>query len=165
MLSFMLRMASTASVAKSHVAGLEFHILTLGWMVGSMSSPSTRSSSNSFSPGLTPVKIMSMSSPGLKPLSVIIWRARSTILTGSPMSSRNICPPSPVAAACKTNCAASEMVMKYRVISGWVTFTGPPSAICLRKVGTTEPDEPRTLPNRTALNFVPQCGWSLSVCV
>ena len=44
--------------------------------------------------------------------------------------------------------------MKNRVISGCVTVTGPPRAICRRKIGTTEPDEPSTLPNRTATNRV-----------
>ena len=44
--------------------------------------------------------------------------------------------------------------MKYRVISGWVTSTGPPLAICLRKIGMTLPDESRTLPNRTATKRV-----------
>ena len=44
--------------------------------------------------------------------------------------------------------------MKYRRTSGSVTVTGPPRAICSRKIGTTEPAEPSTLPNRTALNCV-----------
>ena len=44
--------------------------------------------------------------------------------------------------------------MKKRVISGCVTVTGPPRAIWRRKIGITEPDEPRTLPNRTATNRV-----------
>src|SRR5687767_11886079 len=35
-------------------------------------------------------------------------------------------------------------------MSGWVTVTGPPFSICLRKMGTTLPEEPRTLPKRTA---------------
>ena len=33
--------------------------------------------------------------------------------------------------------------------SGWVTVTGPPSAICSLKMPTTEPRLPRTLPKRT----------------
>ena len=45
--------------------------------------------------------------------------------------------------------------MKKRVISGCVTVTGPPRAIWRRKIGTTDPDEPRTLPKRTATNRVP----------
>ena len=31
---------------------------------------------------------------------------------------------------------------------------GPPSRICWRNLGTTEPDEPSTLPKRTMLNLV-----------
>ena len=53
-----------------------------------------------------------------------------------------------------TSCTASGIVMKKRVISGSVTVTGPPAAIWRRKIGTTEPDEPSTLPNRTAVNAV-----------
>ena len=48
-----------------------------------------------------------------------------------------------------TSCTASGIVMKKRVISGCVTVTGPPRAICRRKIGITEPDEPSTLPKRT----------------
>ena len=44
--------------------------------------------------------------------------------------------------------------MKYRVISGWVTVTGPPLAICCLNRGTTEPQLPNTLPKRTATNSV-----------
>src|SRR5213075_1870282 len=45
-------------------------------------------------------------------------------------------------------------------ISGCVTVTGPPASICLRKMGTTEPEEPRTLPKRTARKRVEggECG-------
>src|SRR5437764_10564079 len=32
---------------------------------------------------------------------------------------------------------------------GSVTVTGPPAATWRRKIGTTDPDEPNTLPNRT----------------
>ncbi len=39
--------------------------------------------------------------------------------------------------------------MKYRTMSGCVTVTGPPRAICSRKIGTTLPEESSTLPNRT----------------
>src|SRR5688572_14865653 len=35
-------------------------------------------------------------------------------------------------------------------MSGCVTVTGPPASSCLRKIGTTLPEEPRTLPKRTA---------------
>ena len=44
--------------------------------------------------------------------------------------------------------------MKKRVISACVTVTGPPRAICLRKMGITLPEEPSTLPNRTPQNLV-----------
>lgn len=44
--------------------------------------------------------------------------------------------------------------MKNRVISGCVTVTGPPWAICCSNRGTTLPLLPRTLPNRTATNSV-----------
>src|SRR3954468_5937790 len=44
-----------------------------------------------------------------------------------------------------------------------VTVTGPPSAIWRRKIGTTEPEEPRTLPKRTVANFVSgQRCWAAS---
>ena len=35
-------------------------------------------------------------------------------------------------------------------MSGWVTVTGPPLAICSRNLGITLPEEPSTLPKRTA---------------
>ncbi|GJE57965.1 hypothetical protein MPOCJGCO_0041 [Methylobacterium trifolii] len=41
-------------------------------------------------------------------------------------------------------------------MSGWVTVTGPPRAICALNTGTTEPTEPSTLPKRTAMSRV---GW------
>ena len=90
-----------------------------------------------------------------QPESRIRLRARSTILTGSPMSRTQIWPPSPMAAACSTSWQASGMVMKKRRISGWVTVTGPPAAICFLKMGMTLPLEPSTLPKRTATNLVP----------
>src|SRR6185369_1324228 len=37
-------------------------------------------------------------------------------------------------------------------MSGCVTVTGPPRAICSRKIGTTLPDESSTLPKRTVTN-------------
>ena len=46
------------------------------------------------------------------------------------------------------------MDITKRVISGSVTVTGPPAAICSRKRGSTEPREPSTLPKRTELNRV-----------
>ena len=39
-------------------------------------------------------------------------------------------------------------------MSGWVTVRGIRLDICSRKSGTTEPDDPRTLPNLTAQNDV-----------
>ena len=42
-------------------------------------------------------------------------------------------------------------------------MTGPPLSIWRRNNGTTEPAEPRTLPNRTAMNFVSPDGYSLKV--
>ncbi|MNC73399.1 hypothetical protein D3C75_1245880 [compost metagenome] len=44
--------------------------------------------------------------------------------------------------------------MKYRVILGWVTVSGPPDFICLWKSGITEPEDPSTLPKRTMVNLV-----------
>jgi hypothetical protein len=64
-------------------------------------------------------------------------------------------------------------------MSGWVTVTGPPFAICRRKVGTTEPAEFKTLPKRTATKRVVTSGrrpnvstthshrslhWPMTVC-
>ena len=80
--------------------------------------------------------------------------ARSVIFTGSPMSRTYTWPRPPIAPAWMMSCTASGIVMKNRVISGCVTVTGPPRAICLRKIGMTLPDEPRTFPNRTPQNFV-----------
>ena len=80
--------------------------------------------------------------------------AKSTILTGSPMSRISTSPLEPIAPAWITSCTASGIVMKNLVISGWVTVTGPPLAIWRRKIGITDPDEPSTLPNRTATNRV-----------
>ena len=52
------------------------------------------------------------------------------------------------------SCTASGIVMKKRVMRSSVTVTGPPRAIWRRKIGTTEPEEPRTLPKRTLTYFV-----------
>ena len=46
------------------------------------------------------------------------------------------------------------MVIKKRVISGCVTVTGPPSAICFLNRGMTLPLLPSTLPKRTATKSV-----------
>src|SRR3569832_1912270 len=40
-------------------------------------------------------------------------------------------------------------------MSGCVSVIGPPSRICCRNIGTTEPEEHNTLPKRTIANFVP----------
>ena len=40
------------------------------------------------------------------------------------------------------------------MMSGCVMVMGPPYSICRLKSGTTDPDEPRTLPNRTIENTV-----------
>ena len=81
-------------------------------------------------------------------------RARSSILTDSPMSKTKIWLPVDIVAASITRRQASGMVMKKRVISGCVTVTGPPLAICSRKRGITEPLEPRTLPKRVVTKRV-----------
>ena len=44
--------------------------------------------------------------------------------------------------------------MKKRVISGCVTVTGPPFAICCWNFGITLPALPSTLPKRTVTNCV-----------
>ena len=48
-------------------------------------------------------------------------------------------------------------------MSGWVTVTGPPSAICWRKMGTTLPRLPSTLPKRTETNGRPHAARAASV--
>ncbi len=70
--------------------------------------------------------------------------------TGSPMSSTNTSPPRAIRPASSTRPTASSMVMKKRVTSGWVTVTGPPLRNCSASTDSSEPREPRTLPNRTA---------------
>ncbi len=89
-----------------------------GCRVLAICSPESSSSSKSFSPGRSPVNTMSMSTYGRSPVSVIISSARSRIRIGSPMSRMKISPPSPIAPAWSTSCAASGIVMKYRRISG-----------------------------------------------
>jgi hypothetical protein len=81
-------------------------------------------------------------------------RARSTIFTGSPMSSTKISPPCPWRRPAARAAQASGMVMKYRFISGCVTVTGPALRDLLLKIGTTEPLEPSTLPKRTVTKRV-----------
>ena len=70
------------------------------------------------------------------------------------MSKANISPPSPKVAASSTSEQASDMSMKYRMMRGWVTRTGPPRRIWSRNMGITEPFEPSTLPNRVVMNCV-----------
>ena len=66
------------------------------------------------------------------------------------MSRMKISPPVAKPPAWMTSRDASGIVMKNRSIAGCVTVTGPPSAICLLKMGMTEPFDPSTLPNLTA---------------
>ena len=47
--------------------------------------------------------------------------------------------------------------MKYLIISGCVTVTGPPSLICFLNNGMTDPFDPKTLPNLTATYSVCDC--------
>ncbi len=98
-----------------------------------------------------------MSSSGLCPERRIRLRARSTIFTGSPMSRTKISPPFAYAPACSTRETASGMVMKYLMMSGCVTVTGPPASICFWKSGITLPLLPSTFPKRTATNSVLEC--------
>jgi len=44
-----------------------------------------------------------------------------------------------------------SITMKYLVISGCVTVTGPPASICFLKRGTTLPTLPTTFPNLTII--------------
>ncbi len=53
-----------------------------------------------------------------------------------------------------TSCAASLIDIKYLYIFLSVNVIGPPSEICLRNRGTTEPEEPNTFPNLTIENSV-----------
>ena len=91
---------------------------------------------------------------------VMRFSAKVSILTGSPILSTKISPPLANVPACKTRLTASGMVIKYLIMSGWVTVTGPPFLICSLKSGITEPLEPSTLPNLTAANSVllPDCA-------
>src|SRR3989338_5568306 len=55
------------------------------------------------------------------------------------------------------------MVIKKRVISGWVTTKGSPCRILLIKNGTTDPAVPSTFPKRTVVNtfdFDPWTYWA-----
>lgn len=74
--------------------------------------PPPNRSSESFSPGRRPVNTISMSRSTSKPERRTRSLARSTMRTGSPISSMNVSPPFPRTAACNTSCTASGMVMK-----------------------------------------------------
>ena len=50
-------------------------------------------------------------------------------------------------------------------MSRWVTVTGPPFSICERKIGTTLPDEPSTLPKRTITNRVVAWRWPAAATI
>ena len=101
-----------------------------------------------------PINSIFISSLGIKPESLIKFSAKSLILTGSPISRTKISPPLASAPAVITSETASGIVIKYLIISGCVTVTGPPFLICSLKSGITEPFEPKTLPNLTATNSV-----------
>ena len=101
-------------------------------------------------PGRAPVISIAMSRSGSRPERRIICRASSRIDTGSPISRTKTSPlDSPSEPARITSWTASGIVMKKRVMRSSVTVTGPPAAIWRRKIGTTEPEEPSTLPKRT----------------
>ena len=70
------------------------------------------------------------------------------------MSNTHIWLPSLIVAASITRRQASGMVMKKRLMSGWVTVTGPPFAICSLKRGITLPLLPSTLPKRVVTKRV-----------
>ena len=125
-----------------------------GLWVGRVFSSLVKSSSYNFSPGLNPVTLISMSFPISSPLNLIIFLAKSIILTDSPMSKTKISPPSPIAPASNTNWQASGIVMKKRVIRSSVKVIGPPWSICFWNKGITEPLDPKTFPKRVVTNFV-----------
>ena len=54
-----------------------------------------------------------------------------------------------------TSRTASEMLMIKRVMLKSVSVTGPPFLICSRKMGITDPRDPRTLPNRVDAKIGP----------
>ncbi len=80
--------------------------------------------------------------------------ARSAIRTGVPMSKTKIWLPCAIVAASITRRHASGIVMKKRLISGCVTVTGPPLAICSLNRGITLPLLPSTFPNRVVTKRV-----------
>ena len=95
----------------------------------------------------------------------VLARARAPRARSSPWRGRGCSPARPCRArtprrrrpaspARMMSCTASGIVMKKRVMRSSVTVTGPPRAIWRRKIGTTDPEEPRTLPKRTLTYFV-----------
>ena len=56
--------------------------------------------------------------------------------------------------ASRTSSQASGISMKYLMMLGSVTVTGPPALIWRSKIGITEPLEPKTLPKRVVMNWV-----------
>ena len=141
--------ASTTARTASTGAFRAFRHLIEGCAVGDRSSSASRKSSWSFSPGRRPTMRIGISVPTSKPDSRIMRSARSRMRTALPISSTKVSPPSESTEAWRTSCTASSTLMKYRVMRGSVTVTGPPSAICRVKVGITLPRLPRTLPKRT----------------
>ena len=124
-----------------------------GCTVGFQVSPSANSSSWIFSPGRAPMKVIrcrgpapcrrggSCSAPGRRSGSARPCRARGLARAAD-------------RARLDHERTASGIVMKKRVISASVTVTGPPALDLRRKSGITLPAELRTLPKRTATNFV-----------
>jgi hypothetical protein len=125
------RRSSSASPSSSQAASIGGRVTAriFGCVDAPTVSPSPQSSSCSFSPGRTPVNSIAMSLSGSLPDRRIMFRARSTIETGSPMSSTNTWPLRPIEPAWTISETASGIVMKNRVISGCVTPTGPPRSI------------------------------------
>ncbi len=80
--------------------------------VGCGRSNELNSSSWSFSPGRRPTTSMLTSRPGTRPDSSIMSRARSMILTGSPISRTYTAPRSASDPARTISCTASGIVMK-----------------------------------------------------
>ena len=80
--------------------------------VGCGRSPGLNSSSWIFSPGRRPTTSIAMSTSGSKPASRIMLAARSTIFTGSPISSTKTSPPVASSPERMMSCTASGIVMK-----------------------------------------------------
>ena len=78
--------------------------------------------------------------------------ASSMIVTGSPISSTNTSPPLGQRAGADDELHGLRDRHEVARHPRSVTVTGPPAAIWRRKIGTTEPEEPSTLPKRTVAN-------------